>query len=137
MNAGSPSRHRPGLTLIEVVAALVILGTILAGIVVARARHIDQLAEARTLTELSDVADRLITGWWLDPNGPPVNAQGSLSGDAQPGASDGDGITWRTSLVPNRGLEDLALRSLRIEVVQGETVLAVELALPAETEAER
>lgn len=122
----SIGERRRGMTLIEVVAAVVILGTILAAIMVARAKHVRQLAEARDLERVVEVADELIGRWWLSEEGPPVNGRGSASADGQ--------IVWRTYWVSDPGVRTLGGRVLRVEVqMEGEGPgVVVDLVVPAE-----
>src|SRR5438105_10856126 len=68
-------------TLIEVVAGLVILGTILASLAVARGRFARQWAVADRKLAATRALDGLVTGW-MDADTPhvPLNRQGSISG---------------------------------------------------------
>jgi prepilin-type N-terminal cleavage/methylation domain-containing protein len=70
-----PSRRLQGLTLVEVVAALVILGILLALIVKASTQSSRQLALAERRLYAAREADRLIAGWF------------SASAPLQPGLS--------------------------------------------------
>lgn len=104
------TRSRAGLTLIEVVAALAILGTLLVGIVLARARHTDQLLRARVQARAVEAADEMIARWWASREGVPIDASGELAG--------GDGLLWRTSIVDEDGIAELGARVVRVEVLQ-------------------
>jgi len=98
-----------GLTLIEVVAAIAILGTILVGIVLAQSRNTRQLAEARRTAEAVRHADELLADWWADEQGVPLNAAGAIDADPT--------LAWRTRRVANPPIEQLGGRVVRVEVL--------------------
>ncbi len=79
---------RRGFTLIEVLAGLVLLGTLLAAATLAKSRFTRQLADADRRIEAVDAADQLLTGWWSDPQSLPRSGSGTA-----PGA---DGLIWQT-----------------------------------------
>lgn len=121
--------RRTGLSLIELVAALAVLGTILAGVVVAKARHTRQLAEAKHRLEAVALADRTIAQWWMSPEGLPIDQHGTVGRTPA--------LRWRSQLVPNDELQRLGARVVRVEFSdaaaeagQADPVLVVELALP-------
>lgn len=104
----SPSWRSAGLTLIEVTAALAILGTLLVGVVVAKARHTRQLHDARRMEAVVKAADELIAGWWISPDGVPEEAAGSMPGDAA--------LSWTTRIVENAELQEIGVRVVRLEL---------------------
>ncbi len=125
--------RRGGLTLIEVVAAIAILGTILVAVVLARTRHARQIALTERKAAAVRAADELITGWWSDPFGPPIDQTDAVSFDPS--------LTWTTRLVDNEPVQDLGARVLRIEISETEpktwqaasgheVLIAVELVIP-------
>jgi prepilin-type N-terminal cleavage/methylation domain-containing protein len=125
--------RRGGLTLIEVVAAIAILGAILVGIVLAKARHTHQLALARQTHVAVRAADGLIARWWAEPDGVPIGESGVLGAD--------ESLTWQTRLVENETVERLGTRVARVEVYEskmgttqaadpGEPLVTVDLVLP-------
>ena len=67
--------HPPGLTLIEVVAAIAILGTVLVGITLSQSRHTRQLAAAQQQSAAAHAADQLISEWWTNTAGVPLEEQ--------------------------------------------------------------
>lgn len=85
------------------------LGTLLVGIVLAKARHNDQLSRARAQAEAAEHTDRLIAGWWDSRQGVPVGEDGALPGS--------DRLRWRTRVVDNREVAELGARVVRVEVV--------------------
>src|SRR5690349_364983 len=61
------SAARRGTTLVEVIAALVILGTILAAMLIARGRFVRQDVQARRKIEAVRALDTLVDGWMNGP----------------------------------------------------------------------
>lgn len=103
-----PASRQRGLTLLEVVAAIAILGTILVGVVLAKARHTRQIAEARQLRGLVEVTDDLLTGWWADKDGVPIEESGEVMR--------GGTYVWATRRIANVAVEELGARVVRVEV---------------------
>lgn len=98
----------PGLTLIEVVAAIAIVGTVLVGIVMARTRHTRQSITAEHKLAAVNAADELLAEWWLDGRRVPLDGEGEL--DTKPE------MTWQTFEVSNAPINDLNARVVRLEV---------------------
>ncbi len=129
--------RRAGLTLIEVVAALVILGTILVGIVLSRSRHLRQIALTERKMQAVRAADGLLTGWWSSPEGIPLEASGDVDSDPS--------LRWRTEVRDRPGLEELNVRVVRLEILEnrstgrvkpGQVLTSVELLLASEPQEE-
>src|SRR5262245_60433550 len=102
--------RRGGVTLIEVVLGLVILGTIVASIAVARGRAMRQYAAAELQLRAARVADALISTW-LDgpPQAIPLRDSGPLA--------DLPGCVWRTrALPPDPQSEQLSVIIVRYEI---------------------
>jgi len=124
---------RSGMTLIEVIAALAILGTVLTASIMARGRFVQQDRSARHRINAAPVADRLLEGWWRQPDELPHHGRGSA-----------DGYFWRTSTRDDEQLTRWGVSVLRLELWrQGDSVtintesydtkqpdLAVELLVP-------
>lgn len=102
------SRSR-GLTLIEVVAAIAILGSVLVGLLLAQSRHTDQLIKARLQSSAVVATDELIAQWSTQPQGVPIDAEGSLPAV--------EGVTWRTLFVANAPIVEVGARVVRVEVL--------------------
>ena len=62
-----PNRNANALTLIEVVAALVLVATSVTALLAAQGRCLEQLRCARELETAATLARELITQWRLDP----------------------------------------------------------------------
>ena len=121
-----------GLTLIEVVAAIAILGTILVGVVVAKSRHTRQLSLTQRHNVAVRAADELITGWWTSPGGVPTDGSGVVQADAS--------LVWQTRLVENDAMHRLGASVVRVEIHDANSagpgpptkkpLVAVELVVP-------
>jgi prepilin-type N-terminal cleavage/methylation domain-containing protein len=127
-----------GLTLVEVLAGMALLGTFLAAALVAGARLTAQRGDAERRLEALRVADELLEGWWRDVDNFPRHGEGRVSGR----------VTWHWTTRP---VESEAARAIGCDVValelrqataagagstDGEPAVRVELVLPAEEEAE-
>ena len=95
------------MTLIEIVAGLVILGTILASLAVARGRFARQWAAADRKLVAAKALDELIAEWMQTPR-VPVNREGAL-----PGAK---GFIWKTRAARNPETALLQTAVVRVEV---------------------
>ena len=102
---------RLAMTLIEVVVGLVILGTILASLAIARGRFARQWAAADRKLTAAKALDGLIAEWMQRPF-VPLNRQGPLPG-TMPGTRD---FIWRTTALRNRDAAPLLAAIVRVEV---------------------
>src|SRR5436190_9188313 len=84
----TPAR-RLAMTLVEVVAGLALLGTLLAAVLVVRARYAHQSAAAERRLQAVAAADALLSAWHRDPPSLPRSGSGHVEGDAQ--------LAWRTA----------------------------------------
>lgn len=100
--------RQDGLTLIEVVAAIAILGTILVGMVLAKSRHTHQLALAERRSEAATAADELLSRWWANGRNVPAEAEGEMPTDAK--------LKWTTRVMDNSAIDELEARVVRLEV---------------------
>ena len=101
-------RRFRGLTLVEVVAALVILGVLLALLVKAAGQSNHQRIVAEQRLAAAREVDRLIAGWMAGDR--PVRA-GLAGGIAGPPA-----LYWSTSEVPDREAVRLGTKIIRLSV---------------------
>jgi hypothetical protein len=98
------------MTLIEVLAGLVVLGTVLASVTIARGRFMRQAARAQQKIEATRAIDEMISTWLIGPPDElPVPSQGSLNGSRN--------LAWRTSWRFDRAAESLGARVVRLDVV--------------------
>jgi prepilin-type N-terminal cleavage/methylation domain-containing protein len=118
-------RFRPfsrGMTLIEVLAGLVVLGTVLASVAVARSRYMHQAALADQRAAAVTAADRLLNDWWRQSEPLPQNASGQI--DEQ--------LTWRTHVLVNPAARQLGADIVRLEMLRGssEPLVTVDVLVP-------
>ena len=99
------------MTLLEVVAGLALLASLLGALVMARARYARQAAAADRRVEAVAAADALLAGWHQDPRSLPRESSGSgaVAGDRR--------LAWRLRPVANAGVEELGGRVVRLEVL--------------------
>ncbi|MFP4354513.1 MAG: type II secretion system protein [Phycisphaerae bacterium] len=124
---------RAGLTLLEVIAGIAILSTILVSAVVSRSRHARQLAMSERVEVALAAADELIADWWTDSAGLPVGRSGQVQAV--------ENMIWQVAEVPNLQAQQLGCRVVRVQLLQegsiggiedGQVLAEVELMLPAE-----
>lgn len=110
-------RRRAGLTLIEVIASLAILGTLLTGMLLAKAQLTRQSVAAQRQLEAAEVADRLLTRWVMLEEAVPCPDAGVL-----------EGWRWTTRWLEEDGLAEVASRRVRLEVwpVQQDALTAMD-----------
>jgi prepilin-type N-terminal cleavage/methylation domain-containing protein len=128
----TPHRRAPrGLTLVEVVAGLALLSTLLVAVLTTKARVTRQWSHAQRKLQAAAAADRLLVEWWPRRDVFPRQSSGRLSGDS--------GLRWRTTPLANQALNALRTSVVRLEVLDdrstrsGEDVLAsVEVVLDDE-----
>ena len=102
------SRKRNGLTLIEVVAGLALMATVLVGILEAGGRHVQQIKRARRQLAAAVDADRLLAGMAGNFAQLPDNNSGSECND---------GLMWRTRPIENReARETMNIAIVRLEI---------------------
>lgn len=105
-----PSRQR-GVTLIEILAGLAVLGVLISSIMIARGRALRQWADADAKLQATRAVDALLTTWLADPNSPdriPVPATGQLA--------DLPDCTWRTTYFTDPAARQLGAGVVRLEV---------------------
>ena len=112
------------MTLLEVLAGLAILGTLLVATLVARGDHARQWRHAQDrLLAIERANDQLAT-WWRERDKLPYSGSGTLDAEA--------GLTWRTSIIDNRQATDLGFQVVRFEVLNTRRIVLtqVDLYLP-------
>ena len=99
------------MTLVEVVAGLALLASLLSAIVMAKARYARQAATADRRVQAVAAADALLSGWHQNPRSLPRDGlgAGALAGDMR--------LAWRLRPVSNGGVEELGGRVVRLEIV--------------------
>jgi type II secretory pathway pseudopilin PulG len=110
----SPPRAKPrGATLIEALAGLVVLGTLLVSITIARGRFVRQRALAEQKIAAATAVDSLVSNWMAGSGSAiPLSAAGALDGLPN--------HTWRTRVIENK--PDLNASIIRVEVTNQSNV---------------
>ncbi len=127
-----PSSRR-ALTLIEVVAAIALLGLLLSGIVLAQGRQIRQRALAQQKLNVIELSDQLLASW-MEGGSVPESSVGTWSQlpDWQ----------WSTQKIDHQTASDLGAIVVRFRVdrvekrVESEPLLIVDLMVPEPEESE-
>lgn len=115
---------RMGLTLIEVIAATLLLGTLLVSILLAYSRHAIQIKKAQQRLAVINALDDKVEDWYLTRRGVPVNESGPLiaNGTTQ--------VQWRTRTIANESLRRVLLsEKIRVEArtADGEVVSFIDI----------
>lgn len=121
------------MTLIEVIASLAILGTVLIGLVIAKAKHKHQSALAIQRIEACQIAEQILQDWWSSSDGVPEHDSGDIKGKPD--------WKWQTSILPGPELVEshsrpyqsdqqtdetsgaLALQIIRLEILSPDDVV--------------
>lgn len=124
-HATSSSCYRKsGLTLLEVLAALAILATILAGVLLARGKLQRQHLAAQQRLRAVAVADQLLSDWWPGGN-VPLEAEGIVPNNSE--------FRWRTQIVKQTD-EPVVGNIIRLQMLsdqESQILSELELWLPA------
>ncbi len=115
------SRHRPGLTLVEVVAGLALMATLLVSVLVIKARLTHSMAAAEARSRAVTAANAMLTDWWATPATFPVGRSGVVPGYP--------GLNWQTRVVPNPAAERLVSRIVRLDIAAAEPTTPTPAAL--------
>ena len=110
-----PARRR-GLTLVEVVVSIALIGTLLSGVVMAMARHRHQLALADQKIEAIEAADDLLKQW---EGRPPYPASGKIG--------EKNKMAWKTTRITQTANE----------LPKGVGIVRLEVRHPSGTAAEK
>jgi hypothetical protein len=128
-----------GLTLIEVLAALALVGTLLVSVIMARAQHVRQLARAQRTLQVTAAVDNLLAGWWPPPPEPPEeNSSSKRTQTSIPSYGSGDlpgfdGLQWQTEPLADDSLETFGAWIIRLTVTDTRTheiIIQLDLAAP-------
>lgn len=103
-------RPSTGVTLIEVLAALALLGSLAVAMILSRGQLMDQHRRAEQKLEAVRVADRLLAQWWeSEPKSLPINSRGEVQGH--------DGWVWETSVVEKAELQPFNAQVVRYRIL--------------------
>jgi prepilin-type N-terminal cleavage/methylation domain-containing protein len=107
-NGYSNSSGRRGLTLVEVIAGLLLLATLLTFVLAAFKTHAAQIRAARDRLKASELAEGLLSEWMARNQLPPVGTQKPLSNT--------DGWMWRILANETQLSGPAPLRTVRVEI---------------------
>ena len=112
-----------GVTIVEVLGALVLLGTVLVSILTAQGQFTRQLASAERRLEAVRAADHLLILWWQDRSKLPRSGAGAVddAGIVKRSSSASSGLTWRTTTLANHDYEKLGMEVIRLEIFDART----------------
>jgi prepilin-type N-terminal cleavage/methylation domain-containing protein len=114
--------RRSGLTLIEVVAALALMATLLVAVLTIKAGLTGRRAAADRQLRAVAAADRLLTAWWANPATFPVARSGPVPADPS--------LAWSTRPLPNPAAARLGGRVVRLDIRDPAIVLSIDVLLP-------
>jgi type II secretory pathway pseudopilin PulG len=128
--------NRNGLTLVEVVAGLLLLSTLLVGILKAYGNHVRQIKRAQQKLEAIALADRMLGEWFKNPGWNILN--GNYNGNTNVNKKSNEPqLTWRTYTVENRDLQKtLGVKIVRLEILntvpakENDILTAIEVLVP-------
>ncbi|MFG0250421.1 MAG: prepilin-type N-terminal cleavage/methylation domain-containing protein [Phycisphaeraceae bacterium JB051] len=122
--------HARGLSLIEVVIGMALLGLFLASIFIAQAKLTRQSVIARKKALAISATDTLLAGWATDWANFPTDDTGTIP--------DHDNLQWQTQSQQSTELEELGILKVQLAITDttrnnaDEPILQLELAVPME-----
>lgn len=119
--------NRNGLTLIEVITAMLLLGTLLVSLLIGYSRHAVRIEQASERLRVMQAAEEQLADWHLQFGFAPVNDEGEL-------AVSGKTYLWRTRPVEQMIDRRFMLGKISYEVfpLEGKIpVLSLELIVPS------
>ena len=118
-----------GVTLVEVLAGLMLLATILMGILLTGVQYSRQAGDAERRIAASVVADQILSRWWEDLRKFPRSGSGAATTDGT--------WYWRTRVLDEQQIEEVPFQIVRLEMLDGRggkrgnpVALAVDVVLP-------
>ena len=117
----SPACCHRAFTLIEVVASLMLMGSLLVGILVAHRRHAEQIRRADLRIEAAKFADGLLSKWSADASWGGGKTEGRID--------ETDELTWRWKVESDSRLSRVGAAIGMLEIVDkhGNSAAQVEL----------
>jgi hypothetical protein len=95
------------MTLVEVIAGLALLGSLLVAILLAKGRYTKQWARAAARRQAIVAADALLSEWWRTPD---------VLRSPDTGRVEGQPLAWRRTLVHSTTAAELKMQVVRLEV---------------------
>lgn len=134
MSRRRTSWRQHGVTLIEVMAALALLGSLAVAMVLSRGWLVEQHQQAGQKLEAVEVADKLLAQWWAGETIQlPIDATGRVDGYPV--------WSWQTRVVDNRSLASFEALVVRLSILDDSVVgqpvelTTVDLVMPRKAEA--
>jgi type II secretory pathway pseudopilin PulG len=106
------------MTLVEVVAGLALLGSLLVGLLLARIAVSRQQTQADQRLEAVEGCDRLLSAWQASGQKVPHRSSGRTSDRAN------NDLRWSTRVLRTLTIETTAIEVVRLEITRGDKVLA-------------
>ncbi|MCC7407256.1 MAG: hypothetical protein IT442_04245 [Phycisphaeraceae bacterium] len=113
----------------EVLGSLVLVATLLAGILAARANATRQAAVANRRLEAADAADQLLTRWWRLAGTQTASSSSPHASEPEPadeasmsfpressGRLEAQALRWQTHTIENREVEAIGGQVVRLEI---------------------
>lgn len=115
-----------GLTLIETVAGLALLGGVVVTLLYAQVRFTRNAEALATRRQAVEIAEELLASWWIHPETFPIDQKGIAPGRPA--------FQWRTTARPEAALEPLRSLPVRVQVLRGGVaVLTLDVVVPRST----
>ena len=117
--------RRSGMTLIEVLAGIVLLSTLLAMVVISAGRFSASIRRSDRRLEAARLLDDQLARWYAESGRLPLDGEGSLAGGEE-------AFRWRVTRLTG-GIEGLPVRRVLVEVLatkSGDVLVALELLEP-------
>jgi hypothetical protein len=118
-NAYSKPSDRRGLTLVEVIAGLVLLATLLTTVLTAFKTHAAQIRGSRERLKANGIAQELLSGWLTKGALPPVGTRQALAGT--------EDWNWRLLANDSQPSGSINIGSVRVEIVRSQNAAADEI----------
>lgn len=100
--------RRPGSLLIDVLAALTLLGSTTVALVLAHARAVEQFTATQRQARASEIADALIATWRLERMDVRTETSGVMENDAD--------WSWRRSAEPVMVADDMDMLQINLDI---------------------
>ncbi|MCC7409031.1 MAG: hypothetical protein IT442_13255 [Phycisphaeraceae bacterium] len=144
----------------EVLGSLVLVATLLAGVLAAKANATRQAAMATRRLEAADAADRLLTQWWRTVGSKPPSIRQTQPSEAEPttpepsadlassfpvestGRLEEQALRWRTRVIEHPDVEALGGQVVRLEIQDDRAadtarpLITLDVVLPASSDRE-
>jgi type II secretory pathway pseudopilin PulG len=105
---------RPAFTLVEVVASLMLLGTLLVGILTAHRRHSEQVRGAKERLAAVAAAERLLEAWRADGVWGATSTSGTFKDNSE--------FAWRWTITTPSELRRVGVAKGRLEIIKRASV---------------